>query len=326
MTDGTVRIAVTGAAGYIAGSLIRSLVRDSSVERVLATDIREPGSPFGPKAVFVRHDVTEPMDDILSEHGVNAVVHLAFVLQTGHDRHAARRVNVDGAATVVKSCVEAGVRRLLYLGSTTVYGAHADNPALLTEDSPVRPVAGFQYGEDKADVERLFSRLEAEYRGLSLTVLRVCPVVGPNADNFIARAFSKPLLVAVGDHDPEMQLLHEDDLVELMRLCLRRDSPGVFNVAGRSTVRWSEMARIMGRRLVRLPAWTLYPLTEIAWRLRLQRDSPACGLDFIRHPWTADTGKLADELGFEPRHSSTEAWLAFARRREPAAAGEAAGG
>ena len=66
----------------------------------------------------------------------------------------------------------------------------------------------------------------------AVAVLRACPVMGPNADNFISRAFSKPLLVAVRGHDPEMQMLHEEDLMEAMTACLLRRAR-----AGRTTSR-----------------------------------------------------------------------------------------
>jgi hypothetical protein len=62
-----------------------------------------------------------------------------------------------------------------------------------------------------------------------------------------------------------------------------------------------------------LPAWPLYAATEAAWRLKLQRDSPASGLDFIRYPWTASTNKIKDELGVEFQYSSREAWESFAQ-------------
>ena len=218
-------------------------------------------------------------------------------------------------ASVLAGCAEAAVGHLLYLSSTTVYGAHEDNPAMLTEESPMRPVRGFQYGEDKAESERLLARHLAGNLGLNATVLRACPVLGPTSDNFIAGAFSKPVLVGLWRHDPPVQLVHEDDLVDAMGRCILDRVEGVYNVAGDGSILWSEMGRILGRKRLTLPASLLYPLTQAAWALHLQSDSPASGLDFIRHRWTADTSRLKAALGTASWHSSEEVWRSFARHR-----------
>ncbi len=158
---------------------------------------------------------------------------------------------------------------------------------------------------------------------MTSTVLRVCPVMGPNADNFISMAFSKPVLVSVRGYDPPMQLVHEDDLTDVMATCLTARPSGVYHVAGRGPMRWSEMAAAHERRLIPVPAPLLYGLTELTWRLRLQSDSPASGLQFIRYPWTVSTEKIERELGVKFRHSSAEAWEAFVRRgSRPASATE----
>ena len=318
MADPVRRVAVTGAAGYVAGGLIRRLEREDAIERILAMDIRPLGTTHSPKVVFLRHDVTQPMAKALSEHGIDTVAHLAFVLNPGHKRAAARRVNVGGAAGVLGACAESGVRHILYLSSTTVFGAHADNPPLLTEESPARPVKGFQYGEDKAAVEALLADFAAQNPVDTVAVLRACPVMGPSTDNFISRAFSKPFQIGVRGSDPPMQLIHEDDLAKIMCRCLLRRVSGTYNVAGEGAVPWSEMAAMFGRRLIRLPAPLVYGLTGATWKLRLQSDSPACGLDFIRYRWNVSTEKIRRELDFSPRYSSRDAWEAVvAREREP---------
>ena len=112
-----------------------------------------------------------------------------------------------------------------------------------------------------------------------------------------------------------MQFIHEDDLTSCLTQCILQDTPGLYNVAGDGTVRWSEMAAMLGRRLVSLPAWLLYPATDMAWMLRLQSDSPSIGLSFIRYPWAAGTDKIKAELGLELRYSSREAWEAYVRRQ-----------
>ena len=76
------------------------------------------------------------------------------------------------------------------------------------------------------------------------------------------------------------------------------------------------MSSTRGRRVVRLPAWLLYPLTQITWSLRLQSDSPAMGLDMVRYPWLASTEKIEREMGFRPRYSSWDAWETYVKRDE----------
>ena len=312
------RVAVTGASGYLGDGLMRHLEAEDEIERILAIDIRQPRRPHAPKVVFQHHDVARPMPDLFSAHGIDSVVHLAYILNPGHDRAANRRVNVGGAANVLEACEAAGVRHVLYLSSTSVYGAHPDNPRLLTEESPVRPVEGFQYSEDKAESEALITEFVRQHPDCAAAILRVCPVMGPNADNFIARAFSKPFLVAARGYDPPMQFIHEDDLADVVRLCLLRQVSGLYNVGGDGYILWSEMVRVFGRRMIRLPARLLYRLIGLAWNLRLQRDSPPCGLDMVRHPWIASAEKIKRELGISFRYSSMDAWDAFAgqqRRR-----------
>ena len=322
MSEPPRRVGVTGAAGYIAGRLIERLVGLDSVERILATDIRPSSVSQSPKVEFLRQDVGEPFPDLFVGRELDAVVHLAYILNPGHDRRAARRVNVQGTANLLEACARAGVGHVMYLSSTSVYGAHPDNPEFLSEDAPVRPLKGFQYSEDKAEAEGLLERFAAGEPGVTVTVLRACPVLGLHADNFISRAFSRSILVAVNGYDPPMQFLHEDDLVEIMLRCMAERPAGTFNLAGDGTVRWSEMAGILGRRVLTMPAPVLYPLAALGWHLRLQSESPARGIDFIRYRWTADTQKARRELGVAFRYTSHQALEAFARGTKTAASNQ----
>ena len=318
MSEPPRRIGVTGAAGYIAGRLIERLAGLESVERVLATDIRPSSVSQSPKVEFLRQDVGDPFPDLFVGRELDAVVHLAYILNPGHNRRKARRVNVQGTVNLLEACVRAGVGHILYLSSTSVYGAHPDNPEFLSEDAPLRPLKGFQYSEDKAEAEGLLEGFAARYPAVTVTVLRACPVLGPHADNFISRAFSRPILVAVNGYDPPMQFLHEDDLVENVLRCVTERQAGTYNLAGDGTVHWSEMAGLLGRRVLSMPAPLLYALTALGWHLRLQSESPACGINFIRYRWTADTGKAQRELGATFRYTSRQALEAFVLGAETA--------
>lgn len=304
-------IAVTGASGYIGTRLIRGLLETRDIVRVTGVDVR-PSSIRHERYTHFQQDVTASLDDAFA--GVEAVVHLAFVLRQLRNRAEGRRINVGGAESVLRACSNAGVERIVLMSSATVYGPRPDNPPALTEDAPLHPPQGFAYAEDKTACEALLRTFADEHPEACVSILRGCVVMGPNAANFITAALDKPVLIGVRGDDPEMQFVHEDDLAEVLLRFTTEPHPGVYNVAGNGSVRWSEAVSLSGKRLVRLPGPLASGLAELAWRTRLQSDSPAAGLDFIRWPWTVSTEKLAAETGYALRYTSLEALGAYLNR------------
>jgi UDP-glucose 4-epimerase len=285
------------------------------VERVLAIDVRPLRGAPAKVRVHVQ-DVADSLDTVFQEEQPDAVVHLAYLLNPGRDRADARRVNVGGTESVLNASTRARVRHIVYLSSTSVYGARPDNPIPLTEDATPRPIPGFAYSEDKLASERLLGEYGRAHPACCVTVLRGCVVMGPGARNFISQALTKPVMVGVLGADPPMQFFHEDDLVNLLLHVIRRPKAGTYNFGGEGTVRYSEMLRMARRPAVWLPAWLLYPLVQGLWRLRIQNDAPACGLDFIRYPWVASTERLREGLGFVPKYTSGQALEAWVVRRQ----------
>lgn len=300
------RVAVTGAAGSIGSMLVERLAASADVDGVVALDGRRVGFEH-PKVAAHQQDIREPMGGVLRGEGVDALVHLAFRLRPGRDREAVRRVNVGGTAQALRACQAAGVRRLVYLSSTTVYGPNAGDAQPYTEASPVRPVRGHQYAEDKAATELMLAAFSADHPETAVSVLRACPVMGPRSESFVTEALRKPALVRAWGADPPMQFLHEEDLMEALELCLLEPVAGVYNVTGEGTVAYSEVARVLGKRCIAGPGWLVGFAMEASWALRLQSDSPGCGLALVRWPWVASSAKLTRETGWRPRYTSREA-------------------
>ena len=313
MTDAPRVVAVTGASGYIGSRLLQELEQQETLEKIVAIDLRSPSSPLH-NMISRKRDVAQPLDDLFKELSVDTVVHLAFNMRTGRNyREVAdiRNVNLQGLNNVLKSCTTSKVRLLIYLSSHTVYGAHRDNPIPIIEEAAMRPIASFQYSMDKYLSEQVLGDYSRGNSQTSVTILRTCVVMGPSADNFVSRALFKPVLIGVWGHDPPLQFVHEYDLARLLRLLIMEPQPGVYNVAGESVVSYTKLARLSRRKLVFLPPVIAYPLTQIAWKLGVQKDSPAAGLDFVRYPMVISTAKLKKETGFQFHFTSEEALTAY---------------
>jgi UDP-glucose 4-epimerase len=311
------RIAITGISGYIGTGLAHRLESIDAVELIVGIDRHPPQIPCSSKLRFYQLDVCQPFMDIFVDNNVDAAIHLAFILMPKHDRDAARCVNVGGALNFLHACRTQAVKRILYLSSHTIYGAHPDNPIPLTEDSPPRPMPGFQYSWDKAETERIFLDFAASNPDICVTILRTCVVMGPNADNAITKSLFKPAMICISGYDPPMQFVHENDLTELILTFLERKQPGVFNVAGEEMIRYRQLATLCGKRLIPLPAGPLNFVMNLSWKLHLQKESPAAGLDFIKYPVIISTEKLKREVGFRFRYSSQEAVASFISAIKP---------
>lgn len=303
-------VAVTGAAGYIGAMLVRHLAEQPEVERIVAVD-RQPLAFDHPKVIALQQDILEPLDQAFVEHRVEALVHLAFVIRQQRKRELSHYANIDGTDSVLRAAAAAQVRRLVYLSSATVYGALPDNPKPLTEASRARPSPNFHYAWDKREAERAFEGYAKDHPEAEVSVLRASIVMGTGAENPITQALSRPMLVGVRGDDPSMQFTHDEDLVALLWRFVSEAHAGVYNVAGPGIVRWSELGRMARKRIVWLPAWLAYGITDLSWALRIQSDAPSAGLDYVRWPWVVSTEKIERELGLEFKHTSEQALRAW---------------
>jgi nucleoside-diphosphate-sugar epimerase len=296
-------VAVTGVAGYLGQRLLARL-ESAGVRRVIGVDVHEP--PGSPIVEFHQIDVRDARIG-KAIVGADVVVHLAFQHDPIRDEAKMRSINVEGTRTVLDAAAGAGVRKVVYPSSATVYGARSDNPVPLTEDAPLRANDDFSYAVHKLETERLVEEFRRAHPDVVVTVLRAAIVFGPTVENFVSRMLESPRLMSVRDFAPPLQLLHEEDMADALALAVARDLDGVYNVASDGWLSAGEVAALSGKKRVEIPEAVAFSMAERMWRGGITTAPPG-ELHYVMHPWVVDNARLR-AAGWAPAHTNRETLL-----------------
>ena len=173
-------ILVTGGTGYIGRWLARELIKRDietvAFDRVAA----DPAStlPLPPEATFIQGDVTdrEAVVAVAKSRPFSAIVHLAGVVTMGceKDPELGMRVNLGGTHNVLEAARLAGIPRVVFASTISVYGP--DVPQPITENTAIEPMTW--YGQSKYMAEQLGDYYRRRY-GLDFRAARLAAIVGP---------------------------------------------------------------------------------------------------------------------------------------------------
>jgi len=306
-------ILITGSSGYFGQKLVRFFEDKPEVERTTGIDIK-PFPAFSKKFRFMKFDVRDSLESVFSGRGIDCLIHAAYILPPIHDTALMEDINVGGTRNVLSSAARHKVTQILDSSSTTAYGFHPDNPALLTEESPLRGNDDFTYAKNKREIEGWIKDFEKANPDISLTVIRPCFVVGPGFTNPLARHLCKKICILPTNPAP-FQFIHEDDLVEIMYLLLKEKKTGVYNLAADGTMTFDEMLHLLGNRPLKIPFQLLWPMNNLMWHLRATfiTEFPSPCLNMLRYPWLASNDKIKRELGYTFKYTTAEAFEDFVR-------------
>ncbi|MBI3072549.1 MAG: NAD-dependent epimerase/dehydratase family protein [Deltaproteobacteria bacterium] len=302
-------VAVTGHAGFIGQRFLRALEEIVRPDAIVGIDVR-PSAYRARGLIDVVKDVRDPsLVDDLRAHGVDTMVHLAFILNPMFDEAEMASINLGGTENVTGASGAAGVKHLVAMSSATAYGAHRDNPAALKEDAALRAEPAFAYGYHKRRLEEICWDFARRFPGVTVTTLRPCIVLGPHVDNYISASFSGfPLAPLLDGLSIPWQFVGEDDVARAVALAVKAGLGGAFNVVGAGVLTTREMAKLRRVRTVKIPYRVAKSLNDFFWSRHLfpGRVAPSGILDYFRYPWVADGKKAAEKLGFVPSQSSYE--------------------
>ncbi len=307
-------VGVTGAAGFIGFRFLQELESMNTLEKLVAVDRKPLPRPLHNIRTH-RLDLSQPLDRVFQRDYVDSVVHLAFNLKEGRtpsEAEAIQRDNLLSLQNLLQASLRARVGSIIYLSSHTVYGAYADNPIPITEEAIPRPLPNFQYGQTKFKSEQLLQSFAEENPNVTVTILRCCMVMGPDGGSRVTQGLDQPVLLKIAGSDPPLQFIHNTDLARILAILSINPQPGIFNLAGNGVVKYSELARIMGKRIVSLPSSLAFPVVNATWKFGVQKESSSDALDFVRHPVVVATGKLKQATGYKFRYTAREAITSYA--------------
>jgi UDP-glucose 4-epimerase len=174
---------VTGGGGFIGSHIVEELLRRNETVKVIdnfSTGKRENVVPFAGRVEVVEADIPESNNLVDLLKGADYVIHQAAIPSVPKsmiDPIKSHRANVNGTLKLLVACRDAGVKRVVYASSSSIYG---DSPTLPKHEgmmpNPLSP-----YGAQKLFGE-IYCQVFTRAYGLETVSLRYFNVFGPRQD------------------------------------------------------------------------------------------------------------------------------------------------
>jgi UDP-glucose 4-epimerase len=296
------RYLVTGGAGFIGSHITTALVKRGENVRVLddlSTGFADNLQSVIKELEFVEGDVVDSQTVAAAVKGVDCIFHqaaLASVPMSIDNPMETNRVCVNGTLNVLNQARQAGVRRVVYAASSSVYGDSPDSPK--REDACPMPLS--PYAAAKAAGE-LYCKSFFHSYGLETVGLRYFNVFGPRQDPnspysavipiFVTRMLDGIAPVVYGDGQQTRDFTHVANIVHgnLLAAEAKEAAGKVMNVANGVSVSLLDLIKQLNRLLG----------TDI----QPQHEAPRVG--DVRES-NADISLARKVLGYEPVKSFDE--------------------
>lgn len=307
---GAGRVLITGGAGFLGINLARHLLKQGYTVRSLD---RVPFAyPEASAVEVVTGDIRNITTVFDAMAGVDFVVHTAAALPL-YSPSDIMTTDVAGTRNILEAALRSGVKRVVHISSTAVYGIPDHHPLL--EDDRLDGVG--PYGIAKIEAEA--ACLEYRKKGLVVSVLRPKSFIGPERLGVFAIFYEWAKegrnFPMIGSGRNRYQLLDVEDLCDAILLCLTRPDDRVndtFNIGAREFTTMKEDYQAVldeagfGKRIIGFPA------LPVIWTLRL--------LEWLHlsplYKWVYETAsedsfvsidRACEKLGYNPRYSNKEA-------------------
>jgi UDP-glucose 4-epimerase len=287
------KVLVTGIAGALGRRVATQLL--SAGHEVIGIDRRPWYHPPEGIRVF-EHDIRKrPAEDVFRTQRPDAMIHMATVTHLTHRSEDRFRINLGGTQAVFDHCHTYGVKRALFVGRHTYYGAAPDSALYHTEAEPPMAVHTFPELSDLVAADLYAGSALWRYPEVDTAVLRLCYTLGPLRQGTLASFLRGPRVPTVLGFDPLFQFVHDYDAAHAICSALDKGLRGVFNVTGPPPVPLSVMIQQTGRSNIPLPELVF---NFMAGRFGLPKLPPGA-LAHVKHPVVMDGSAFHDATGWQ---------------------------
>lgn len=241
----TLKIGVTGGAGYVGSNLLKVLIAEKnevvSIDNLTNGDygyLRAQGA--GDASTLLEGDIRDLEFMVEAFKGCDAIAHLAALpglIKCREHPDEATSINVFGTYNVLEASRRLDIGKVVFCSTAAVYGKPAEMP--VTEGIPLRPLN--LYGVTKLAGERLMDVFRDNH-GIATTSLRFGNVFGvglfTNYDTvvpkFVRMGLNGEDLTVYGDGTSTRDFVHVEDIARALILALESKGGGsdVYNVGG----------------------------------------------------------------------------------------------
>lgn len=187
---GSVKLLITGGAGFIGSNLVEHFIQDDRVSLVRVLDDLSTGYVENiqefighPKFEFIQGDICDYNTCLQATEGIHKITHqaaLGSVPRSIDNPMRSTEVNILGTVNILHAAVKNGVDRVVLACSSSTYGDSVELPK--QEDRIGNPIS--PYAVTKFSIEQFAAVFQRHY-GLNYVGLRYFNVFGPrqNPDN-----------------------------------------------------------------------------------------------------------------------------------------------
>ena len=314
-------VLVTGVAGNLGRRFAAQLSKAQGVERVIGIDMVPPRGDLA-DAHFVRADIRNPViAKVIVRERVDTVVHTSVgataAAAASGGSTSMKELNVIGTMQLLAACQQApDVRKLVVKSSAAVYGASNRDPAMFNEGMNAKRLPGGGFAKDVTEVESYVRGFARRRPDVSVTMLRLANLIGPNVTSSMTGYFRLPLIPTVAGFNPRLQFAHESDALHVLEHSTASDVTGTFNVAGDGVLTLAQAVRTIGRPSLPLPGFALPMFGKAIRQTRVADFSPE-QVAYLTFGRGLDTSRMRKVLGYEPKFTTAGAFADFASSLSP---------